>query len=206
MADDKRPITGELERNGRAIEGQVIDRELDTALAKYAAVEPRAGLNDRILANLKAERAQAAARGWWWWPRVAALVAMVAIVVAASIAWRSWKPPGGIVTHHSYPYPSNWVREDPGPQTGSNIGRERVRQQAAVRVRMRRNRTPRVPVLVAAEPRLEQFPSPRPLSDQEKILASYVAKYPEHAILIAQARAEALRRDAAEELETAKRQ
>jgi len=62
MADDKRPITGELERNGRAIEGQVIDRELDTALAKYAAVEPRAGLNDRILANLKAERAQAAAR------------------------------------------------------------------------------------------------------------------------------------------------
>ena len=202
MADnDTRPITDELERNGRAIEEQVLDRDLDLALAKYSAVEPRAGLKDRILANLKAERAHAA-RGWWCWPRVAALVAMVAIVVAASIAWRWWKPGGNIAAHHA----SNWVREVPGPQTGSSTGGERVRQQAAVPVRTRRDHGSRGPVVVAAEPRLEQFPSPRPLSDQEKILASYVAKYPEHAILIAQARAEALRRDAAEELETAKRQ
>jgi hypothetical protein len=34
---------------------------------------------------------------------------------------------------------------------------------------------------------------------QEKILADYVAHYPEHVALIARARAEALRRDAAEE-------
>jgi hypothetical protein len=42
---------------------------------------------------------------------------------------------------------------------------------------------------------LDQFPSPQPLSEQEKILANYVAKYPEHAALIAEARMEALRRD-----------
>ena len=199
MADDNEgSITGE--------QGQALDRDLDMALAKYAAVEPRAGLNERILANLTAERAQAAVRGWYW-PKVAVLVATVAIVVAASIAWRSWKPGGGIAARH----PSNWVREVPRPQTGSGTGGERVRQQASASPKKRRgpgirDYGPRVPLVVGAEPRLEQFPSRRPLSDQEKILANYVAKYPEHAILIAQARAEALRRDAAEELETAKRQ
>jgi hypothetical protein len=55
---------------------------------------------------------------------------------------------------------------------------------------------------VADYPKLDQFPSPRPLSEQEKILESYVTNYPEHAALIARARAEELRRDAAEEMNT----
>jgi hypothetical protein len=41
------------------------------------------------------------------------------------------------------------------------------------------------------------------LSEQEKILESYVANYPEHAALIAQAREDALRRDMAEEMKDA---
>ena len=53
---------------------------------------------------------------------------------------------------------------------------------------------------MADNPKLDQFPSPQPLSEQEKILESYVANYPEHAALIARARAEELRRDAAEEM------
>lgn len=47
----------------------------------------------------------------------------------------------------------------------------------------------------AAIPRLDVFPSPQPLSEQEKIMASYVAEYPEQAALIARARMDALRRD-----------
>ena len=34
------------------------DRMLDAALAKYAAVEPRTGLEERVLANLRAEQAR----------------------------------------------------------------------------------------------------------------------------------------------------
>jgi hypothetical protein len=48
-------------------------------------------------------------------------------------------------------------------------------------------------------PKLAQFPSPQPLSEQERILASYVAKYPEQAALVAQARAQALQQDREEE-------
>jgi hypothetical protein len=55
-------------------------------------------------------------------------------------------------------------------------------------------------VVVSAGPKLQQFPSPQPLSDQEKILANYVSEYPEHAALIAQARMEMSRRDQEEEL------
>jgi hypothetical protein len=45
------------------------------------------------------------------------------------------------------------------------------------------------------QPKLDQFPSPRPLTEQEKILQSYVAENPEKAVLIARARSEALQRD-----------
>jgi len=41
------------------------------------------------------------------------------------------------------------------------------------------------------------------LSEQERILADYVADYPEHAALIARARTEALRQDGAEEMREA---
>ena len=48
---------------------------------------------------------------------------------------------------------------------------------------------------MASSPRMPEFPSPAPLTEQEKILAQYVAKYPEHAALIAEARTEELHRD-----------
>ena len=53
---------------------------------------------------------------------------------------------------------------------------------------------------MGAPPKLDQFPSPQPLSEQEKLLQSYVAKYPEQAVLIARARTEALRQDQLEEM------
>ena len=40
-----------------------LDRMLDATLAKYAAAEPRAGFEERVLANLRAERARVPDRG-----------------------------------------------------------------------------------------------------------------------------------------------
>jgi len=48
---------------------------------------------------------------------------------------------------------------------------------------------------VASSAKLDVFPSPLPLSEQEKILAIYVAQYPEHAALVAEARMDALRQE-----------
>ena len=54
-----------------------------------------------------------------------------------------------------------------------------------------------------AHPKLDQFPSPQPLSEQEKILVSYVEDYPDYAVLVARLRTEALRRDELEEMKAA---
>jgi len=56
---------------------------------------------------------------------------------------------------------------------------------------------------IETNPRLDQFPSPRPLSEQEKILAMYIDRYPEHAALVAQARMETLRQDEEERIRAA---
>jgi hypothetical protein len=55
-------------------------------------------------------------------------------------------------------------------------------------------------ILQAAAPKRDQFPSPQPLSEQEKLLASYVAHDPHHAVLIARAQAELERQDHEEEI------
>jgi hypothetical protein len=49
-------------------------------------------------------------------------------------------------------------------------------------------------------PKLEQFPSPHPLSEQEQLLANYIAQYPEHALLVARALADPLRPDQLKEI------
>src|ERR1700752_2908168 len=76
--------------NAREAGDQEADRVLDAALAKYAAVEPRAGLDERILANLRAEQTRTSNRAGWRWGLAAAVIAV--LVVALSLAWRSGKP------------------------------------------------------------------------------------------------------------------
>jgi hypothetical protein len=48
---------------------------------------------------------------------------------------------------------------------------------------------------ISVEPRLEQFPSPAPLSEQEEMLVRYIRERPHEAALIARAQAELLKQD-----------
>jgi hypothetical protein len=56
---------------------------------------------------------------------------------------------------------------------------------------------------MAPYPKLDQFPSPQPLSEQEKILANYVARFHDEALLVARARSESLQRDREEDMRQA---
>lgn len=171
-----------------------LDRKLSAALAKFAAVEPRAGLEDRVLANLRAEREQVADRLWWRWG-LAAVAAVV--VVALALASRSGKPSHLVVANHPSPTMRSPQQSGYREVTIENHSGVRVQDlRPAQRKTTHRSR----PTVVADEPKLDQFPSPQPLSEQERILASYVAQYPEHAVLVARAQAEALREDQEEEM------
>lgn len=195
MADNDH-IFGSEEKKSRSYDA--LDRELDAALAQYGAGEPRAGLEQRVLTNLQAEREKMASRTWWRWPVTVALAAAVTIAVGASLMWK----PARTSPVVSVDRPPTSVQS--GGQDGS-LSAGDVRNPPPLISSARRSETTgdrRRQPTVAAGPKLQQFPSPQPMSEQEKILASYVAQYPEHAALIAEARTEALRKDRREEEET----
>jgi len=168
-----------------------LDRVLDAALAKYAAVEPRAGLEERVLASLRAEQPKPRGHSWWRWGVAAALAAVV--VVAITVALRSGKPVP--VAVHKTPLP---VESPRAPETqvvhreGNSVAPRRPMHKAAAADA----HSPEI--VAAATPELDVFPSPQPLSEQEEILAKYVAMYPKRAALVAEARMESLRQDAEE--------
>lgn len=165
-----------------------LDRTLDAALAKYASAEPREGLEERVLANLRAAATRSAQSAWWNW-RFALLAAVLA--VAAVVVWQWNKATRLSIANH----PST-IRQAPvGPDLAHHDGNS-ARPIKSVQWRRPRHRPQ--PETVAASPKLDVFPSPLPLSEQEKILASYVAGYPEHAVLVAEARMDALRQEAEE--------
>jgi hypothetical protein len=186
-------------RNQKIDDG-AFDRELDSALAKYAAVEPRAGLGDRILANLRIEQKHAAKRSRWRWPAVASPAAL--IVVAVLVAWRSWRPAQNIAKQH--PRATTQANGNDATQLAHNGGILSIgSREGGPRRRLKTRAFSNPATIVLPAPKLEQFPSLQPLSEQETILTRYVANYPEHAALIAQARSDELRRDSAEEMNEA---
>src|SRR6202165_896772 len=193
---DNDHIFGSEENKSRSYDA--LDRELDAALARYGAAEPRARLVRRVLTNLEAGREKIASRTWCRWPVTVALAAAVTISVGVSLTWRSAKT-SPVVSVDRRP-----TRVQSGGQDGPRLAGN-VRNSPPLIASARRNQTNRArrrQPTVAAGPKLEQFPSPQPMSEQEKILARYIAQYPEHAALIAEARTEALRKDRREEEET----
>lgn len=170
----------------RGSENGELDRQLDAALAKYAAVEPRAGLEERVLANLRAERTRVP-RTWWHWGLAGALAAVV--VVALALAWKSGKPSlQPVVQHPSTVQPSPIVPQTPAvaQNEDSRPAVQRIRPSRASGVH-----NPRPAVVAKANPKLDVFPSPQPLSEQELALSRYVRDFPQEAVLVAQSQAEA---------------
>ena len=175
-----------------------LDSTLDTALAQYAAVEPRAGLEDRVLANLRAGSARAAERWWWRWSIASAAVAIAAVlIVATTLAWRSGTRRAPLIAHH--PSTRGASMKETG-QVASNRGENGDHQPAPGPTTRLVMHHAHAMIVASAPPKRDRFPSPQPLSEQEKILASYVEKYPEEAVLLARARTEAVRQDQLEEM------
>ena len=158
----------------------VFDHELDAALAKYSNVEPRAGLEERVLANLRAEQSGVPVRAWWRWS-----VAGAVLIVAAALLWRLERPSHPVVavrpanptqaSQQRKQFISNGVESGVRIQT-SNSMRKKIRNVS--------------PVVVAGGPKFDQFPSPQPLTEQELALARYVREFPQEASLIATAQVE----------------
>ncbi len=161
-----------------------LDRLLDSALAKYSTVEPRSGLEERVLANLQAERKNDPSRVRWQWG-LAAVVAAV-VVAALSFSWRleTTKDPS-VASHPAVQDSSSRIPE-------GQMARHDLNTDTPQRFEPAHRKTPhpQIAPIPAAGPKLDQFPSPQPLSEQELALAKYASTFPEEAILIATAQEE----------------
>jgi hypothetical protein len=168
--------TNKFDNSGRT----PLDDQLDAVLAKYAAVEPRTGLEERILANLKSQQRSSASVAWWHW--AGALAA--ALLVAISLLWFAKHNPQKIVRR------TTTSPEEALHQSIAQSAPHSTLRVHPVKVRRTGKRSSTQPALASAEPKFDQFPSPRPLSEEELALVRYVQSFPKEATLIAQAQEE----------------
>ena len=164
---------------------QSAERWLDDALKQYGEAEPRRGLENRVLANLQAERERLTLRPWWWRPSAAAVT--IAVLMGGALLLKR-KPDVTAVTI-SNPPPVTAGKSEPERPIASRVGSH---SPIKGRVRPEPNRNVAQPFSV---PRLEQFPAPAPLSKQEEMLARYVRERRQEAAMVARVRAELLKQD-----------
>jgi hypothetical protein len=155
------------------------DDQLDAVLAKYAAGEPRTGLEERILAKLKSRERASVPVVWSRW--AGALAA--ALLVAISLLWVEKHSPQQLLPRPTtLPEQASHQPIAQSPPPHSTV--------KPVKVRAAGKRSFTQPALAAAEPKLDRFPSPQPLTEEELALVRYVQSFPQEATLIAQAQEE----------------
>ncbi len=154
-----------------------IEQWMSAALGQYGNVEPRTGLENRVLTNLQSERNRLASQRRWWW--ATGTVAAAAAIVA-TVWWGEFgigRVPAKTVTVTVAHQESTGVPEQP-MHPSQDDGPKQIRRPR-VEMQPRRDSDP------VRAPKLEQFPSPAPMNAQEKMLALYVQEFPQRAALIA---------------------
>ncbi|HKT87848.1 MAG TPA: hypothetical protein VJQ59_05400 [Candidatus Sulfotelmatobacter sp.] len=165
--------------------GNDVDRLLDAALAKYADAAPRDGMEERILVSLRVEQTRESTRSWWHWGLAAAVAA--AAVLAIAISLRVGRTDQPVIANR----PSMFTRDSSHPAVIPEVEPQGRETTAHVRPARRRLRHPTRPANVVADnPKLDHFPSPQPLSEEEIALARYARSFPKDATMIAEAQAE----------------
>lgn len=169
-----------------------LDNLLERGLREYARIEPRDGLEERIVANL---RGQPEPRRWWrvWIPALAA-VAVIAIVGAVGL--RPNRPTtngpepsvasgssGQAHSPGSQPAASAIASaSSPGQPVAGNhgrVGRGSMWHGSDSRTTQARV-VPRSPIHAAqALPRMAVFPAPTPLTEQERLVLALMRHAPE---------------------------
>ena len=176
-----------------------MERWIDDAVSQYGKAEPRPGLEGRVLARLAEARQESSpAPPWWsmrWW---SALAFSAAAILALVMVWQQRRGPAHI--------PANPVAKiATTPRTEEHAAgskrplEENTKSARESRVRaVAQNRANHHALAVAATqnaPKLERFPAPQPLSEQEQLLARYVQEFPRKAALMARAQTELRKQD-----------
>jgi hypothetical protein len=161
-----------------------MDEMLDSLLANYSSAEPRPGLETRILANLKLANSRdaegrEAGRGWWGlkWMWAGAALAAAIIVGAVLMSGRHHvAPPSNTMVQTHQPVPQQPAVKSSLPSTvGATPPIHHRRKTLAPE--------PQQNVGLAWSQRPPVFPTPTPLSEQERMLLQYYSRTPREEVI-----------------------
>ena len=159
-----------------------MDEMLDSMLANYSSAEPRPGLETRILASLRDPEQRKPARPSWMFRGLwaAAAVAAAIIVAAVFIAGRQHvkQPP---VVVRTTPTPVQPQAPQPSLPEVVTVNPEHHRRKAAVTPRVESTRLENASLPLDRRPAI--FPTPMPLSEQEKLMFTYLANTPKEEVV-----------------------
>src|SRR5208282_1110421 len=158
-------------------------------LKQYGAAEPRAGLEDRVLTRIQTEvrieGRRVTPRNWSWWPAVIACVVLLS--VAGAFLARNHHTDASAAKSHA-PAPPRQIPEkapEKVPEKFMAKASPRERRDGRPFGKLSAGSRPSGRRGPAQPPRLDQFPSPQPLSEQEILLARFVEQFPREAAMIA---------------------
>lgn len=161
---------------------QFVNDWFEDALKRYGEAEPRPGLENRVLTAVRTERERRMTRKRSWWPALAAVTAILTIAVGVYLArWDGRKEHSPIARENIGSVEVSGSQ--PNPAIAPRIREATNQRHSGARGGLHS-------VHASASRRLNQFPSPEPLSEQEQILARYVQQFPHEADLTAQFQAE----------------
>lgn len=158
-----------------------LDRWLDRALQEYGQALTAPGLEGRILEQLSGRRTL-------FWAKLSfAFAGMGAVAALLATLW---------VGHASHPasksgstrVASSRSEQLPAPREDNQVAPRP--EEIPVPVRAAQTRPGWVHRAQRRTPKLDQFPSPRPLSPQERMLKQYVQAFPDDALSLAREQAQ----------------
>lgn len=147
-----------------------LDGLLDSLLSQYASEEPRPGLETRVLARM-ADSRRGKVSVWRWLCLGAGAAAMAAVVIALLVSTRSRPRPTTPAIAQSQPRSSSAKAALTAGET-SRAPRPTVRPGKKL-IRHARD----------IEVRKDVFPTPEPLSEQEKLMLRYLSATPRQELL-----------------------
>jgi hypothetical protein len=155
-----------------------LDEWLDKALQQYGNAEPRIGIESRILANMEAAGKRPLFGYSYGWLLAAASTATVLV----GIWFEVWHRPLTATKKEPAPQFAGDVATQMGPKITPAVRPRHI----GTKMPLLRHPNAAADVESARGPRLEQFPSPRPPSEQEVLLTRYAERFPAEARLVAQ--------------------
>jgi hypothetical protein len=157
-----------------------LDEMLDAMLSSYSSADPGPGLETRILADVKEQAAKSTARWGFRWTWAFAALATAALVIAVYVSRiQTHRVESQVATrpqHQQMSMPGLAEKSLPLPKvTASHPFTRRHRIQTARLTRPSANQVIAI--------KQDVFPSPSPLSEQEKLLFRYLARTPRAEII-----------------------